>query len=355
MMEEDGAVSCTADNLARDDLATAASGCNLHGEESALISFSPDCYLRGTRILTPTGEVAVESLQTGDRVVTRFHGIQIVRWVGRQSFTGPFAGADRDKLPVCIHAGALGDRLPARDLFVSEGLSMLIEGMLVPAAALVNGMTVTRGEAPGALEYYQLDLGAHDCVIAEGTWAESYADAEGRRARFHNAAEFAALYPGSPVPAAPELCAPRPDRGAMLDAVLRPVVEHALAGHPLGPVRGSIDYVAGGWTVEGWAQDVEHPELPVLLDVLQGDTVLGTVLACHHRPDLQEVGIGQGRAAFIFDTPMEIPRAAMASLRVRRTADGAELHMSDACRETVLSMLPDMTDLPQLQELPWPA
>ena len=71
-------------------------------------------------------------------------------------------------------------------------------------------------------------------MIAEGTWTESYADAEGLRDQFHNAAEFHALYPDHRAPEELSLCAPRPERGAKLDAVLRPVVARAWAGRDPG-------------------------------------------------------------------------------------------------------------------------
>ena len=50
------------------------------------------------------------------------------------------------------------------------------------------------------IEYVQIELDAHDCVIAGGTWSETYADAPGMRAQFHNAAEYATLYPDAAAP-----------------------------------------------------------------------------------------------------------------------------------------------------------
>ena len=48
------------------------------------------CFTLGTAIATFEGERAVEDLAPGDRVVTRDHGVQEVRWVGRRTI-----GADR--------------------------------------------------------------------------------------------------------------------------------------------------------------------------------------------------------------------------------------------------------------------
>ena len=117
-----------------------------------------------TRILTPTGEVKVETLKPGDTVVTRFGGLQTLRWIGRQSFRGEAIKDDWKNIPVHIRPGALGDRLPMRDLYVSPGHSMLVDGTLLLAKNLVNGITITQGWVPEQVEYYQLDLGpTHDC------------------------------------------------------------------------------------------------------------------------------------------------------------------------------------------------
>jgi len=292
------------------------------------------CYLRGTRILTPTGEALVENLAIGDAVVTRFAGIQKIQWIGRQSFDPRFLRNNREKIPVRIRAGALGKHLPARDLFVSPGHSMLLGDTLVLASALVNGVTVTQAFDAGSaahVDYYQIDLGRHDCVIAEGTWSETFADGPGLREQFHNAATFAALYPDILPAEELQLCAPRPEHGPELEAALRPVVAAAAVGLVPGPLEAFIDSVSSS-KIEGWAFDPDHSDLPLLLEVLVGTEVIGTILACDPREDLRQAGKGTGRCAFCFIPPKPLPPPAWPSLRLRRAVNGAEIPMTELCR-----------------------
>jgi hypothetical protein len=305
------------------------------GENSGngLVVLTLLCFLRGTHILTPTGAVCVEDLRIGDRVVTRFGGIQPVKWIGRQTFQSRFVEGNRDHIPVCIRAGALGESLPARDLYISPGHSMLVDGQLVLARNLVNGVTITQDWAPSEIAYYQIELERHDCVIAEGAWSETYADGPGLRDQFHNADEFAELYPNQPPAAELMLCAPRPERGARLDAALRPVVARAAEALKPGPLRGSIDLVEAPWTINGWAQDALHPELPVLLEVLIDGKIVGTTLACDYRADLEAAKIGAGRCAFFLTSPVRLRPEMLTTVEIRRASDHAALRMSDDCAE----------------------
>ena len=293
------------------------------------------CFLRGTRILTPTGEAPVEALRIGDPVVTRFGGIQPIKWIGRQSYGRQFLERNREQMPVCIAAGALDGGLPTRDLYVSPGHSMLLGGTLVLARNLINGVTICQDAAPEEIHYYQLEFDIHDCVLAEGSWSESYADAWGLRGAFHNAAEFHTLYPGYPSPEEPRLCAPRPQYGTALDAALRPVIALAALNAAQGPLRGWIDYI-GTDVVQGWAQDLANPELPVLLEIFIGERHVGTILACDPREDLAAAGIGRGYCSFSFHLGDRLPTAELCKIRVVRTADGADLPVAHDAAPGVL-------------------
>jgi hypothetical protein len=172
------------------------------------VSYTADtfttCFLRGTLILTSRGEVPVERLRAGDLVATRFGGLRPVRWIGTQSFDGRFAG--RGTAPIRFARGSLGEGVPSCDLFVSPGHAMLVGDVLAHAGALVNGSTITQEKVRGEIAYFHLDLGPHDCVLANGAWAESYFE-DRNRDSFHNAGEFHARFPGH-VPERQATCLP---------------------------------------------------------------------------------------------------------------------------------------------------
>jgi hypothetical protein len=197
---------------------------------------------------------------------------------------------------------------------------MLVGRVLVLAKSLVNGITITQSDCPERVDYFQLEFETHDCVLAEGVWSESYADTPGLRAKFHNAAEFYALYPGHIEPETQCLCAPRPLEGPGLDAVLRPL----LARLPVRPGRlhGCVDEVSPGM-IRGWAWDEANPHLPVLLEIAAGNRVMGTVLACDYRGDLAKAGIGRGHCSFAFTVMASLPMNR--PLLIRRVQDHAKI------------------------------
>jgi hypothetical protein len=154
------------------------------------------CFLHGTRLLTPGGEVAIEELKIGDVVATLENGTRAIRWIGRLEFTKD-AGSTwpQGVLPVRITQDALGVGIPQRDLYVSGAHMLYLNGVLISAASLVNGITVTVVALNvNALQYFHVEFDTHDVVVAEGAPCESMlATAESRQV-FDNHEEHVALY-----------------------------------------------------------------------------------------------------------------------------------------------------------------
>ena len=193
-----------------------------------VLGWDPSCFLRGALILTERGEVAVEELAIGDRLVTLSGAVRAVKWIGRRAYDGRFVAANRKVLPIRVEAGALAAGMPVRDLFLSPEHALYIDGALVPAGLLVNGATIRQVESIDRLEYFHIELERHDVILAEGVPAETFVDCDSRT-MFQNAAEFAALYPDdAPVPW--DFCAPRVAAGsAELAAIRAALAERAKA------------------------------------------------------------------------------------------------------------------------------
>jgi hypothetical protein len=155
------------------------------------------CYGAGTAILTEQGEVAVETIQAGDIVMTLVDGAhepQPVKWVGYRTLDLTRHPNLDAIAPVRIKRGALAENLPRRDLVVSPDHSLFIDGALIPAKLLVNEMTIVRDMAARTVSYYHIELERHAVIIAEGVAAESYLDT-GNRAFFSNAGLATLLHP----------------------------------------------------------------------------------------------------------------------------------------------------------------
>jgi len=170
-------------------------------------------------ILTERGEVRVEDLAIGDMVVTISGEAKPIKWIGRRSYAGRFIAGKRDVLPIVVRAGALAPDIPVRDLWLSPGHALLLDGVLVPAEHLVNALTILQADAVDQVEYFHLEFEAHEVILAEGVPAESYVECENRQG-FHNAHEFAALYPDD-ARASFGYCLPRLEAGMAELAVIR--------------------------------------------------------------------------------------------------------------------------------------
>lgn len=289
------------------------------------------CYLRGTHIRVcrdgVDADVAVEALRVGDLAVTASGARRPIRWLGTRSYAGRFAGANPELLPICFKAGALAAGVPVRDLWVSPAHAMVLDGVLIPARALVNGVTVVKADALDSIEYWHVELESHDVLLAEGAPSESYID-DNNRGMFHNADSFRAMYPAAAV-AEPAYCAPRLEGGHRVAAVRRQIDGRAgldtTADALFGDLRGHVDG-CDGFTVRGWAQDTLYPDAPVCLDVMVGGKVVALVYADQHRADLERAGIGEGRHGFEVDLPAAVLAGGI--VEIRRAADGRALQGS---------------------------
>ncbi len=142
------------------------------------------CFSPGTRILTEQGEEKVEDLQVGARVLTRDHGYQEIRWIGRRDLNLAELIAEPRFSPIRIARGAMGDELPERDMLVSPQHRMLIVGpraemmfgeheVLVAATHMVGSAGVER-IFPREISYIHIMFDQHEIVQSDGCWSESF-------------------------------------------------------------------------------------------------------------------------------------------------------------------------------------
>ena len=197
------------------------------------------CFCCGTLILTPTGPRPVETLHTGDLVVTADHGLQAVRWVGSAEISALRQMLEPEVRPIRIAAGALGSGLPARTLRVSRQHKVVLteprvslmfgsEEVFVPAHALVALPGVEEEPPRASFSYHYLMFDAHEVIYAEGVAAESfYLGGEARRAPDEAAlAELALLG-----------CTPETLNHPMARPTLRASEARALAQHSISELR----------------------------------------------------------------------------------------------------------------------
>ncbi len=189
-----------------------------------LITDNIPCFLAGSHILTERGEVPVEALAVGDRVVTLLGTLQPIVWIGQvRKLITP--GRQSDATPVLVRKGALAPNVPHRDLRITKGHSLFIDGVLIPAEFLVNHRSILWDDRTQEVEFYHIELAHHDVLLAEGAAAESYRD-DGNRALFLNTDSRWHLPPKPPY-------APVLTGGPVVDAVWRRLLDHARPAAPI--------------------------------------------------------------------------------------------------------------------------
>ena len=123
----------------------------------------------GTIVLTLDGEIPVEHLNAGDRVITRDTGIATLRAVHMREITFT---------PYMISADRLGDGRPVADTFVAADQLILVRGLLaqalyktdsamVPVSRLADGEYIAKCEEQ-TLRLYELEFDTAHVIYANG-------------------------------------------------------------------------------------------------------------------------------------------------------------------------------------------
>jgi autotransporter passenger strand-loop-strand repeat protein len=268
------------------------------------------CFVPGTLIRTTRGDIPVEKLSPGDRVVTP-DGAETVEWIGEKSYDMGFAAKNPLIWPVRIRADAIADGVPARDMCVSAGHGIWVtdeetqQETLVPAWRLANGVTILHAldaaqdpslPQDATLRYYHIQLkDKHGIVFAHNLESESLLD--NCPGMFDNGA-------GAPV-ASDVIPLPRLEHGFALRAIKGQI--NARAGiaeqaEQAGPFEG---YVDGKWDgtenqVNGWVRLKNQPSVSPLVDIIADGHVF-TVLANAYGDDLRKIGMEDGVYRFRCD------------------------------------------------------
>lgn len=194
--------------------------------ELTLMGFDVNCFAAGTRILTRTGDIAVEKLRVGDELVVHGGGTAPIRWIGQRAIEPTRHPRPEAVNPIRIKAGALMDGVPRRDLILSPDHALYLDGALVPAKALINGTTI-RQESRKSIHYYHIELDTHSIIYAEGTPSETYLDT-GNRANFSNGGAPVALHPDfAQTLREREGCAPFHESGATVEKIRAQLIARA--------------------------------------------------------------------------------------------------------------------------------
>jgi hypothetical protein len=159
------------------------------GSDSTTIT---TCFAAGSRLATLDGDIAVEALRVGDRMLLADGGMAPVRWIGHRHVDCRRHPRPSNVWPVRVAADAFGGGRPSRDLLLSPDHAVFVDGVLIPVKYLINDDTIARRRVASIL-YYHVELPTHGVLLAEGLPVESYLDV-GDRTSFSNGGHAIALF-----------------------------------------------------------------------------------------------------------------------------------------------------------------
>ncbi|GAN63163.1 Hint domain-containing protein [Acetobacter indonesiensis] len=158
------------------------------GNESVAVDVESNngviCYLAGSMIRTPDGDVAIENLRVGDVVLAYANGQSVARdviWAGRKHMAVQTHLPEADAgYPVRVKANAIADGVPYKDMLITPEHCLFLDGAFVPVRMLVNGGSIAYDHTITAYDYYHVETQQHSVIMADGALTESYLDTGNR-------------------------------------------------------------------------------------------------------------------------------------------------------------------------------
>lgn len=145
------------------------------------VTFSVECFVKGTKILTDRWYVPVEELKVGDMVITHGEIHNKCRLVDTDTpmpivkIHKYVRGGSRLTFPIVFTKNAFGINKPFEDLHVSKNHGLINRrGILYPANKYVNGTTIYQDPTYNLVTYYHIELESHRAITANGMLVESY-------------------------------------------------------------------------------------------------------------------------------------------------------------------------------------
>lgn len=173
----DGTITLTADNDLESTVFSYTAETNGGVSDTAFVKINQvPCFVEGTKVKTPEGEIAVEHLQVGNLVLTKDDGAQPIRWIGARTVP-----AKDHFAPIHIRRGTFGEHgdlwvSPLHRVLICDPMSELLFAnteVLVAAKELIDGRNVRQVEG-GEVTYIHMLFDRHQIIWSEGLETESF-------------------------------------------------------------------------------------------------------------------------------------------------------------------------------------
>ena len=89
----------------------------------------------------------------------------MIVWIGRRATNCEGHPKPETVWPVRIQAGAFGENVPVRDLYLSPDHAVFLNGVLVPVKLLINGTSIAQVKQAN-VTYFHVKLPRHAVILA---------------------------------------------------------------------------------------------------------------------------------------------------------------------------------------------